>query len=117
MTSDGRPTPRAGAPAIAPEQLLAAVAERVAADPVLAPWVAADQGEHLADLCTWAVGAGPAPEPDPGMDHARFSLLASHVADVLEGLRVEDAPAADVLDRLTGSRADVVTGPIPLDLA
>jgi hypothetical protein len=117
------PDPSPPAPPVDLRAVTSVLVEHVACDPDLAVRIgssdARDRHQQVADLlrCATSAGsraAGPAVAPPPGLDldHRAFSLLASHLADVLDALGVDEVAAADLLAGLHAVRRRVVR-PLP----
>ncbi len=124
------PSPTRPSPSLA--EVIADLVARVAADGDLAPRLLPEAGrpsaDQLADLVRLAAEppaespvAAPVEPPEPrrerlaaarlaasGLEHREFSLLASHLADALDQLRVDPDVAADILAGIAALRGVVV---------
>ena len=105
------------------DRAVAALYERVWADPELGPYFHRTDREaqrrRLTQLLSSALGGPDAytgkglreAHAGRGITHRHFSLLASHAADVLAEMGLEDEVVDDVLEFIASARADVVDDP------
>jgi len=105
------------------ERAVGALYVRVWADPELGPYFHRTdldaQRRRLTQLLSAALGGPDAytgkglrdAHAGRGITHRHFSILASHAADVLTDLGLDDEVVDDVLEYISTARADVVDDP------
>jgi truncated hemoglobin YjbI len=123
LTNTETPTPSlfiriGGAPAIA--QVVAALYERVRADPELAPYFHLTdieaQRRKLGEMLADALGGPQAPwiidlrtaHRGRGVTHRHFALLCAHLIDVLEDAGLSGDEADDIIEWVGRARSAVV---------